>query len=932
MPQTIILPSFAAGELSPSLYARVDLAKYHSGAALLRNFFVDYRGGVSNRPGTQYISRCLTQTSPYRNRLIRFQFSTVQNYELVFGDQNMRVLMNGGLVLEPSKNITAATRANPCTVTSAGHGYANADWVYISGCSGMTQLNGNVYIIYNVTANTFDLSDLDGNPINSTAFGVYSGGGTVARIFTLTTPYAIQDLPLLKYSQSADVMTLTHPGYNARQLTRTQHWVWTLTTTTFTSNVDSPIGVVAVPKTAGTTVYQYVVTAIGNNGLTESLPSSPASSSSVQMSTTANSTNTISWNAVPDATLYKIYRTAENPGNSPPEGALYGYIGSTTPAVTNSFVDVNISPDFTNCPPQGNNPFSGNNNPFCSTYYQGRQVFGGTVNSVDQLNFSRPGDFLNMDYSTPSKDSDSITANIASQQVNAIKHLLPMQSLIVLTSGGAWRVDSGDQLKGITPSDFRATPQAYNGCSDLPPIVINYDILYVQARGAIVRDLSYNFYVNLYTGADITVLSNHLFYGRQITDWAYAEEPFKIVWCVRDDGVLLSLTFLKEQEVYAWSHHDTQGRFLSVDSIIEGNENAVYFIVERFINGKYIQFIERMASRQMNADSTKGIPADLSKAWFVDCGLQYPLNYPNFTISPQSAVAVPGIYGVQVINGGSGYVSPTVTDLSGSGATFSVTLGIGGSITSVTALTQGTNITNPNLVVNDSTGSGSVLQAIVQRNINMTSPSPQFFVGNIGQIVRINNGMGVVVKVPGDTTITVNMMQPMSSGLPAVADTWSITSPVTTITGLDHLNGETVSILADGNVEPQQVVVNGSVTLQQPATAIFVGLPYASQLQSLYIDIQGEPTIQSKRKKISQVWVRMQDSRGMKVGADFKTLREIKERTTQMMGQPILPFTGDEQVNLDPVYQMAGQICVQQDNPLPCTILGLIPQISVGDT
>ena len=88
-------------------------------------------------------------------------------------------------------------------------------------------------------------------------------------------------------------------------------------------------------------------------------------------------------------------------------------------------------------------------------------------------------------------------------------------------------------------------PQAYNGPSDVSPIVANEDILYIQAKGSIVRDLSYNIYAAIYTGTDISVRSNHLFFQHTLVQWAYAEEPFKIIWAVRDDGILLSLTYMK---------------------------------------------------------------------------------------------------------------------------------------------------------------------------------------------------------------------------------------------------------------------------------------------------------------------------------------------------------------------------------------------------
>jgi hypothetical protein len=122
------------------------------------------------------------------------------------------------------------------------------------------------------------------------------------------------------------------------------------------------------------------------------------------------------------------------------------------------------------------------------------------------------------------------------------------------------------------------------------------------------------------------------------------------------------------------------------------------------------------------------------------------------------------------------------------------------------------------------------------------------------------------------------------------------------------------------------------VSLDRPHSLVTVGLPYTCQLQSLYLDIPGGDTIQSKRKKINAVTVRLQDSKGLFVGPDFDNMTEIKERNTQIMGQPIKLFTGDQRVIISPSWNLTGQICVQQDYPLPVTVLALIPEITVGDT
>lgn len=939
MSDPIILPSFAAGELAPSMYGRVDLAKYHVGAAKLRNYFVDYRGGASSRTGTSFVGQVKDSTTA--NRLVPFQFNTTQTYALVFGNQSLRFVTNGGYVLESPTNISGVTNTSPGVITDNAHGYSNGDLVFLEGIRGMPRLNERFAVVTSVTTNSYVLTDMFGVPINTTTYGAYTSGGTASRVYTLATPYAAADLALLKFTQSADLMTLVHPSYTPYKLERVLNDSWTLTAITFQPSSPAPTGATSTFQNAGSgtaypnTQYGYVVTAVVSG--VESLPSTAAYSTSIALGQNVGAQNLVSWASVAGATLYNIYRTQENLGTTVPQGALFGCIGAANPASVNTFVDDNILPDFTNCPPQAYDPFTAAGNPGCVTYYQQRQVFGGMSGAPEQIDFSKSGDFFNMDFSIPSKDDDNIEITIASQQVNAVEHLVPMQSLIALTTSGAWKIDAGSVGTAITPSQIEAVPQAYNGCSSVPPLTINYDILYVQAKGSIVRDLSYNFYVNIYTGTDISILSNHLFYGHQITEWCYAEEPFKLIWAVREDGILLSLTYLKEQDVNAWAHHDTDGLFKSICSISEGNENAVYVIVERFINGQYLQYIERFASRQMGGDPTIGLPADASRAWCVDAGLQYPLTTPAATLTPAETTNTPVIDGVHVIAGGADYSSGTVisvVDDTGSGAVL-IPVIVGGTIQSINVADGGANWDNPVLTAFDpaSTGSGAALQAIIVSPVVMNASAAVFSSANVGDVVRINGGLGTVIGAPTTSQIIVDLDSPLTSTWPAQPGSWSITTPVTGITGLDHLDGETVSILADGNVAPPQIVVNGSISLDRAYSAITVGLPFQCQLQSLYIDVQSDSgTIQSKRKTVPAVTVRMQDTRGLKVGPTFNTLVEIKERTTEKMGAPIALFTGDQRVVCPANYNVPGQICVQQDYPLPSTILALIPELQVGDS
>ena len=205
MPQ-YVQRSFTSGEISPALQSRADIIKYATGLNLCQNFFVRAQGGVYSRPGFSFRGELGDSTKV--GRLIPFSFNTEQTYILVFEDLNMRIMKDGGYVLKPAATITGVTQANPAVVTtSAAHTFANGENATITGVIGMTELNGNAYVIGNVTSTTFELTGID-----STAYTAYSSGGSAQSdgIYEVTTSYTESQLYRLGYTQSADVMTVAH--------------------------------------------------------------------------------------------------------------------------------------------------------------------------------------------------------------------------------------------------------------------------------------------------------------------------------------------------------------------------------------------------------------------------------------------------------------------------------------------------------------------------------------------------------------------------------------------------------------------------------------------------------------------------------------------------------------------------------------------------
>lgn len=442
--------------------------------------------------------------------------------------------------------------------------------------------------------------------------------------YEITTPYRLTDVFEIRYDQSADVMTLTHPAYPPHQLRRHDTLDWRLAAISFGAGLSPPLieSVKPVEGNAGKTgttpgiskvAYAYNITAASTALNTES------NTSSIGLST-ANynlgyfqqygNYNTVAWGASPQAEYYNVYRLY---------AGEWGLIGTTSGL---TFNDENYAPDTTQGPPQNRNPFI-SNYPTAVCYYQQRHVYGGSSNNPQTLWLSRSAGYTNFDVHTPIRDDDAITATIAAQQVNNIKHLVPMADLLAFSGSGIWKVSGGQTGTAITPTNLTTIPQIFVGSSDVRPIPIKNNVIYVEGLGSHVRELQYDYYAAVYQGADLSQFAEHLFYGYFINDWAFAEFPFGLLWACRSDGVLLGLTYLKEQTLAAWHKHETQGKVRSVTVVPEPNawgalEHVLYLIVERVISGQTRFYIERMVSRQLGPQNE-----NLNVAWFVDCGLRY---------------------------------------------------------------------------------------------------------------------------------------------------------------------------------------------------------------------------------------------------------------------------------------------------------------------
>src|SRR6185436_8722105 len=195
--------TFARAEIAPTLNSRVDLAAYFASLSTCRNAFVPRSGGVTSRPGTEFVGEVKDSTKTVR--LIPFVFSEDDSYILEFGNLYVRFIRDGGYVTQTATNIVNITQASPGVVTSTAHGYSNGDEIFVSGVVGMVEVNNLVFVVANASANGYTMTyKQSGSAVNTGGFTAYSSGGTAARIYSVTTTYAEADLDTLDYAQQQD--------------------------------------------------------------------------------------------------------------------------------------------------------------------------------------------------------------------------------------------------------------------------------------------------------------------------------------------------------------------------------------------------------------------------------------------------------------------------------------------------------------------------------------------------------------------------------------------------------------------------------------------------------------------------------------------------------------------------------------------------------
>lgn len=893
-----IQASFAGGEISPRLYGRSDLVKYETGAEVIENFIVRPEGGLMRRHGTRFSGECKTHAAA--SRLVPFIFSSVQAYILEFGNLYMRVWKDYGIVTSTTNTITGVTQANPAVLTYSGtDNFANGDKVIISGVVGMTQLNNREFEVANVNvgANTFELLGT-----NSTAYGAYSSGGSADKIFQITTPYTTAQLATMSFAQSADTLWIAHESHAPRTLTRTSDIAWTLAAISlaqgpFTSlNTDANksllleiTGTNYDPGDTGTmrsaidifvstdvgsyfyieeqyysdkAVYPYgndrantvnavvgaqfsnegkvyeCVAAVGGNLSGQIFPTheiGEAWDSPVGATSRAKFRYLHSRYVIVEVTGYTDARTVSVtlrtrcPNGLDPDtvnisdavnngagliritsnGHGYGLgdwlrvnnVAGTTEAngnwrITNvttntfdlegsAFVNVYVAGSdtakrFSSFKWRRSALSATKGYPRAVTLHEQRLCWAGTTVEPFGLWLSRSGDFYN--HLPGTTDSDAVQYSIAAPQVNVVRWLESSDNLLIGTLAQEFAAFGGGLGDPITPSNTRITPQSSEGSASIQPVRAGNEVVFVNRAGRKIYAMDFEASGGQYLANDLTELAAHLTAtGHTFTRIAWARNPSSVLWALRSDGVICSLTYRKDQQVWAWARHPLSDGSVESIAVIpspDGTVDDLWMIVNRTVNGGVKRYVEYLDIPFEPSSAT-----DKALMAFVDSGLRY----------------------------------------------------------------QGAS--------------------------------------------------------------------------------------TSTLTGLFHLEGKTVKVLRNGALHGDEVVTNGSITLDSATTDAWVGLAYTSKVRTLRPELPvNNGTYQGQTKRVSRVVVRVYNSLGgMVADASEDVFENLTHRDMADLTDASPPLrSGDYDVNLSSDYDTDGRVTVVQSDPLPLDILAVIAGLSVG--
>lgn len=825
-------------------------------------------------------------------------------------------------------NITAISNANPVAITIPAHGFVENDEVFISGVGGTTELNNNRYYIANVTANTFELTNqITGANIDGTAFGVFTSGGTVARVFEIVTPYRAADLFELNFTQSADVMTIVHRNYRIRRLSRRDNDDWTLEELELGPSIDSPADVDFTVNTAGSDVDRYQVTALDRETNEESLPGLSDLERTITAATQADP-------VVVTTSAAHGYVTGD-------EVQIDNVVGMTELNGVRFVVSNETATTFELTTVAGDNIDGTNFTAYVSggivrtnfielsqgaakdatitwtavsgagryAIYRRRNGIYGVIGETELTTF----------------DDNNIVPDTAEAPPTARDPFFNDDDQPGAVGFFEQRLVFGGSLNGPDTTEYSQTGNQTNFNKSQP---LRQD----DAFDATLNSQQVNEIRHYITQNDLLVFtSGSEWRVNSGPDAAFGFDTIKqkpqtywgssfirpliigntILYITEDNANVRSFGFSLQLDGYTGSNlnilsqHLLLGHTLLDWSHVRIPESRLYMVRDDgdLLSLSFDQEQEVIAwapwetsgEFQATASLRGGGAEGEDSTYFVVKRTVNGLTVRYIEVARQRFI-------------------DDVRDA------FFVDSGL--SLDNPVAISN-VSLTNPVVITATAHGfsDGDEVDIFDIRWVpNIDSK------GNETQPDQLNRRRYTVQNSTTDT-FEVNVDGTAFNGY---VNNGTARKAVSTVTGLEHLEGRAVACLADGNVISNLTVSNASVTLPRKFSRIHIGLPYTTDIETLNLEAP-QGTIQGYDKHIPKVVIRFYKSRGLLVGTRSDQLVAIKQRENEAYGDPTALLTGDKEVRLFSNNTVEGRIFMRQRDPLPTTILAVVPSVEVGE-
>lgn len=599
-PMYISQLAFTTGEISPDVSRRFDLDQFKSALLLAENAVIRPYGAVARRQGSEYIGQ--VKNKDKSTRLFEFTAEKNKSFLLEIGEQYIRVWRNGiytGIELQTPFESDVVDKLNciqsgdvmficsgkyPVKTLSR---YSDTDWRFDT-----YKLSEQPYGEVNIDKESTVI--LNGDTLTATK-DIFSADmvGSVMQIehfvkavSTSKTGEVIQRTEYVTRERHGGYSRLVGEDYNninydVEQFSADEDLSWKFTSHgTWNGTVK-----IQISNDNGTTWKDYrIYTSNNDYNVTDTGKVTPSARLKVVSDLKGGSVN-VDLSLLPHSN-YGVIEIKE-------------FVDSKHVKVNvlNSVVENEATSKF-----RFGQWGKGLGYPRVCTFYQDRFILASSNQYPNYIWFSRTGDYSNFGVEKVGgtiTDDSAITLPVINRKMYDIRHLIPANDLLILTSGNEWIIDGS---KTITPTNCNLRTQTQRGASECEPQYIGNRCVYVQARGCVVRDLGYSYESDNYTGADLTLFVKHLTKYRNFITSAYAQDPDSIVYYVTDDGNIDCLTYIPEQKVYAWSHFTTKGKYKYAESVAEGEQDSLYVIVERDFKSGTVMCIERFEP-MYNADN-----------------------------------------------------------------------------------------------------------------------------------------------------------------------------------------------------------------------------------------------------------------------------------------------------------------------------------------